>query len=101
MSAKRPTDEKIRSVTFEQAIPAQMIAIDGTWRRRCMVKTISDFSATLFVEGSLEGLSLKEFFLAFSTYGAAYRRCQLERVDGARLDVRFLRNTNPSAKRGR
>jgi hypothetical protein len=101
MSAKRPTDEKLRSVTFEQAIPAQMIAIDGTWRRSCMVKTVSDISASLFVEGGPEGLSLKEFFLAFSTYGSAYRRCQLERVDGPRIDVRFLRNTNSPAKRVR
>jgi hypothetical protein len=64
------------------------------------VKTISDISASLFVEGALEGLSLKEVFLAFSTYGAAYRRCQLERVDGHRIDVLFLRNA-ASAKRGR
>jgi hypothetical protein len=95
MSAKQV---KHRSVTFEQAIPAQMIAIDGTWRRSCTVKKVSDFDASLFVEGALDGLTLKEFFLAFSTYGAAYRRCELERVDGNRLDVRFLRRLSAPGK---
>jgi hypothetical protein len=98
MSPKQATDGAGRSFTFEQAIPAQMIAIDGTWRRSCTVKRISDTDASLFVEGALDGLTLKEFFLAFSTYGAAYRRCELERVDGNRIDVRFLRSGNAHGK---
>jgi hypothetical protein len=79
------------SVSFEYALPAQMMAIDGTWRRSCNVKEISDARATLQVEASIEGLVLSEFFLLLSSTGLAYRRCQLDRVNGAELQVRFVR----------
>jgi hypothetical protein len=42
------------------------------------------------IEGSLEGLDLREFFLLLSSTGLAYRRCQLVRVDGDALGVEFL-----------
>jgi hypothetical protein len=67
------------------------MAIDGTWRRDCQLNSISDTDATLTVEGSIQGLNLKEFFLLLSSTGLAYRRCELVRVNGTEMDIRFLR----------
>ncbi|MBR0916471.1 hypothetical protein [Bradyrhizobium japonicum] len=60
-----------QSVAFEHPIPAQMMAIDGTWRRSCVVKIVSDLGATLVVEESIQGLALNEFFLLLSSTGLA------------------------------
>ena len=68
-----------------------MMAIDGTWRRACTLKEASNVGATLQVETSIEGLTLNEFFLLLSSTGLAYRRCQLERVNGDQLRVSFIR----------
>jgi hypothetical protein len=43
------------------------------------------------VEGSIQGLNLKEFFLLLSSTGLAYRRCELVRVNGTEIDVHFLK----------
>ena len=64
--------------------------IDGTWRRDCQLNAISDTDATLTVEGSIQGLNLKEFFLLLSSTGLAYRRCELVRVNGTEMDIHFL-----------
>jgi hypothetical protein len=45
----------------------------------------------LYVEGSLEGLDLKEFFLLLSSTGLAYRRCRLVRLAGDQIGVEFLK----------
>jgi hypothetical protein len=45
------------------------MAIDGTWRRDCQLNAISDNDAALTVEGSIQGLNLKEFFLLLSSTG--------------------------------
>jgi len=94
-----PLPQDVQSVTFERALPAQMMAIDGTWRRPCAVKTISDTGATLVVEISIEGLGLSEFFLVLSSTGLAYRRCELEGVNGAEIMVKFLRAKNKKQAR--
>jgi hypothetical protein len=75
-----------------------MMAIDGTWRRACDVKEVSDTDAILTVVGSVEGLSLGEFFLLLSSTGLAYRRCQLDRVNGDTIAVRFLRHRDNRKK---
>jgi hypothetical protein len=67
------------------------LAIDGTWRRSCILEDASDSGARLSVEGSVEGLLLKEFFLLLSSTGLAYRRCQLAWVNGAQIGVHFLK----------
>ena len=67
------------------------MAIDGTWRRDCLLQAVSDTDALLTVEGSIQGLNLKEFFLLLSSTGLAYRRCELVRVNGAEMDVQFLK----------
>ena len=88
-----PTEKEreSRRVAFERPLTAQMMAIDGTWRRPCLVKDVSENSATLRVETSIEGLALTEFFLVLSSTGLAYRRCQLDRVNGDELDASFPR----------
>jgi hypothetical protein len=78
-------------VTFDHPIPAHIMAIDGTWKRECFIKDVSEVDATLIADGPLEGLSLKEFFLLLSSTGLAYRRCQLDQVNGAHIGVSFLR----------
>ena len=57
-------------------------------------------SGTLTVEGSIQGLNLKEFFLLLSSTGLAYRRCELVRVNGTEMDIRFLRGKHAKKKSG-
>jgi hypothetical protein len=59
-----------------------MMAIDGTWRRSCIMEDMSSTGAKLTVEGSIEGLKLTEFFLVLSSTGLAYRRCGLAWING-------------------
>ena len=78
-------------VTFSRGYDVCIMAIDGTWRRDCLLHAISDSDAMLTVEGSVQGLNLKEFFLVLSSTGLAYRRCELVRVNGAEMDIQFLK----------
>ena len=78
-------------VTFSRGYDVCIMAIDGTWRRNCQLNAISDNDAMLSVEGSVQGLNLKEFFLLLSSTGLAYRRCELIKVNGAEMDVQFLK----------
>ena len=71
-----------------------MMAIDGTWRRSCILEDVSDAGAKLTIDGSIEGLNLKEFFLLLSTMGKAYRRCQLAWVNGDQVGVFFIKPGN-------
>src|SRR6202012_390668 len=77
-------------VTFGRGYGVCIMGIDGTWRRDRLLQAISDSDAMLTVEGSIQGLNLKEFFLLLSSTGLAYRRCELVRVNGAEMDVQFL-----------
>ena len=52
------------------------------------------------VEGSIQGLNLKEFFLLLSSTGLAYRRCELVRVNGTEMDIRFLRGKHAKKRSG-
>jgi PilZ domain len=76
-----------------------MMGIDGTWRRDCKMIDVSQTGARLIIEGSLEGLDLKEFFLLLSSTGLAYRRCELVRVAGDQIGVTFLARDNKRKKR--
>jgi hypothetical protein len=95
-----PHKEPPQKVAFERPLPAQMMAIDGTWRRSCVVKDISDQGATLSAE-TIEGLNLKEFFLLLSSTGLAYRRCQLDSVNGTDILVAFLKPNDKRKQRAR
>src|ERR1700758_1712548 len=83
-------DRKSERVNFDHGIPVYMMGIDGTWRRECTMVDVSQTGARLHIEGSLEGLDLKEFFLLLSSTGLAYRRCELVRVAGDQIGVAFL-----------
>ena len=78
-------------MAFSRGYGVCIMGIDGTWRRDCMLNAISDTDAILTVEGSIQGLNLKEFFLLLSSTGLAYRRCELVRVNGTEMDIHFLR----------
>ena len=83
-------DRKSERVDFERGIPVYIMGIDGTWRRDCMMIDVSQTGARLRIEGSLEGMDLREFFLLLSSTGLAFRRCKLVRVDGEQIGVQFL-----------
>jgi hypothetical protein len=85
-------------VTFERGIPAHMMGIDGTWRRDCIMEDVSETAAKLTVDGSVEGLHLKEFFLLLSSTGLAYRRCELSWVNGDQIGVNFLKQNDRKKK---
>ena len=83
-------DRKSERVSFDRGIHAYIMGIDGTWRRDCIMIDVSQTGARLRIEGSVEGLDLKEFFLLLSSTGLAFRRCQLVRVTGDQIGVKFL-----------
>ena len=83
-------DRRSERVSFERSIPVWMMGIDGTWRRDCVMVDVSQTCGRLRVEGSLQGLDLKEFFLLLSSTGLVYRRRELVRVDGDEVGIVFL-----------
>ena len=87
-------------VTFSRGYDVCIMGIDGTWRRNCQLNAISDTDAMLTVEGSIQGLNLKEFFLLLSSTGLAYRRCELVRVNGTDMDIHFLRGKHAKKRPG-
>src|ERR1700736_607468 len=84
-------DKEPERATFSPGYGVCIMGIDGTLRRDCLLNAISDNDAVLTVEGSVQGLNLKEFFLLLSSTGLAYRRCELVRVNGSEMDVQFLK----------
>jgi hypothetical protein len=90
----------IERVTFSRGYDVCIMAIDGTWRRGCQLNAISDNDAILTLEGSIQGLNLKEFFLLLSSTGLAYRRCELVRVNGSEMDIQFLKGKNRKKRPG-
>ena len=92
-------DRKNERVDFERGISVQIMGIDGTWRRDCTMIDVSQTGARLCIEGSFEGLDLKEFFLLLSSTGLAYRRCKLVRVMGDQIGVGFLAAPAPKSKK--
>jgi hypothetical protein len=81
-------------VVFQKGFEAHMMAIDGTWRRSCVLKDVSEDGARLIMGSSIEGLLLKEFFLLLSSSGLAYRRCALAWVNGDQIGVRFIKKAD-------
>jgi hypothetical protein len=84
-------DRKSERVDFERGIQVYMMGIDGTWRRDCLMVDVSQTGARLCVEGTLQGLDLKEFFLLLSSTGLAYRRCRMIRLDGDQIGIEFVK----------
>src|SRR5690349_9699741 len=96
----KETSRAAERVTFSRGYEVCIMAIDGTWRRNCVLNAISENDAALNVEGSIQGLNLKEFFLLLSSTGLAYRRCELVRVNGTEIDIQFIRGKNKKKPRG-
>jgi hypothetical protein len=76
-------------VKFEHAHPVNLMGVDGTWRRSCVLLDVSQSGAKLEIEGSPEVLRAREFFLLLSSTGLAFRRCELVWVDGTQVGVKF------------
>jgi hypothetical protein len=81
---------KAERVRLEHRYPVNLMGVDGTWRRSCVLLDVSATGAKLEVDGSLEVLQAHEFFLILSSTGLAFRRCELVRVDGSEVGVRFI-----------
>jgi hypothetical protein len=87
-----PKDNQAETrVRFEHGVPVQLMAIDGTWRRDCVINDVSEADATLTINSAIEGLQLTEFFLLLSSTGLAYRRCSLSWVNGDQVRITFIR----------
>lgn len=82
-------------VTFARGHVVHIMGIDGTWRRKCTLLDVSATGARLTIEGSIEGLKLKEFFLLLSSTGLAFRRCSLVRVNGDEIGLKFREGRAP------
>jgi PilZ domain len=95
-TSERRKDARIK---FDRGIDVYVMAIDGTWRRNCIMEDVSEIGAKLTVEGSIEGLQLKEFFLLLSSTGLAYRRCELAWVNGEQIGAGFISQTQTKKKR--
>jgi hypothetical protein len=91
-------DRKSGRVDFERGIQVHIMGIDGTWRRDCTMVDVSQSGARLCIEGSLEGMDLKEFFLLLSSTGSAYRRCRMVRVAGDQIGIEFLKPATAKSK---
>jgi PilZ domain len=83
-------DRKAERVHFEHRYPVNLMGVDGTWRRSCLLLDVSQTGARLEVEGTLDVLRAQEFFLLLSSTGLAFRRCELVRVEGSQVGVRFV-----------
>ena len=86
-------------VRLEHKRPVNLMGVDGTWRRSCLLQDISDTGAKLEVEGPVNVLQAREFFLLLSSTGLAFRRCELIWINGAEVGVRFVpKATKKTAK---
>jgi hypothetical protein len=86
-------------VAFSRGLDARMVAVDGTWHRKCTVLDISSTGAKVMVDESFDGLNLKEFFLRLSSTGLVFRRCGLIRVNGSEIGVSFSEEPSTRSKK--
>jgi PilZ domain len=84
---------KAGRVVFQHEHSVNLTAVDGTWRRACLLKDVSDSGARLEVKGSTDVLQAREFFLILSSTGLAFRRCQLVWINGSVVGVHFVSNS--------
>ena len=85
-------------VRFEHAHPVNLMGVDGTWRRSCVLLDVSQSGAKLEIEGSPDVLRAREFFLLLSSTGLAFRRCELVWVDGTQVGVKFTNQDKKGRK---
>ena len=78
-------------VQFGRPLTATITAIDGTWKRDCVIVDVSNDGAKLQVDGGLNGLDVGEFLLASSGSGQTQRRCEMRWCRGTEVGVKFIR----------
>ena len=81
---------KALRVKMDHKQPVNLMGSDGTWRRSCVLLDVSQTGAKIEVEGTLDVLQAKEFFMLLSSTGLAYRRCELVWIDGTMAGVHFI-----------
>jgi len=81
---------KALRVRMDHKQAVNLMGSDGTWRRSCVLLDVSQSGAKIEVEGTLDVLQAKEFFLLLSSTGLAYRRCELVWIDGTIAGVHFI-----------
>ena len=92
---------KASRVKMDNRQPVNLMGSDGTWRRSCVLLDVSQTGAKVEVEGTLDVLQAKEFFMLLSSTGLAYRRCELVWIDGTMAGVHFITDNKrkpPSAQ---
>ena len=94
-----PEVRKRHRVKFTRDVPVRIQAIDGTWSRQCSMLDVAEDGAKLRIKESIESLLLKEFFLVLSASGTAFRRCELEWINGNEMGVQFLEKSMPELPR--
>jgi hypothetical protein len=86
----RGENRRSSRIRFDHKHPVNLMGVDGTWRRSCVLLDASTTGAKLEVEGSADVLRAREFFLLLSSTGLAFRRCELVWVDGTQVGVKFI-----------
>ncbi|MCS3725720.1 PilZ domain-containing protein [Bradyrhizobium betae] len=81
---------KALRVRMDHKLSVNLMGSDGTWRRSCVLLDVSQSGAKIEVEGTLDVLQAKEFFMLLSSTGLAYRRCELVWIDGTTAGVHFI-----------
>ncbi|MGY8662228.1 PilZ domain-containing protein [Bradyrhizobium sp. UFLA05-109] len=82
---------KAHRVRMDHKQPVNLMGADGTWRRSCVLLDVSDSGAKIEVEGTLDVLQAREFFMLLSSTGLAYRRCELVWIDGTMAGIHFIK----------
>jgi hypothetical protein len=95
----RWNNRKSPRVRFEHKPPANLMGVDGTWRRSCTVLDISETGAKIEIDGPTNVLQAKEFFLVLSSTGLAFRRCQLVWIEGTQAGVNFISKKSPAMRK--
>ena len=70
----RGEHRKAPRVQIEHSHPVNLMGVDGTWRRSCFLLDVSDSGAKLEVEGPVNVLQAREFFLRGALYPASRPR---------------------------
>ncbi|PJG53078.1 PilZ domain-containing protein [Bradyrhizobium forestalis] len=86
----RWNNRKAARVHFEHRHLVNIMAVDGTWRRSCVLLDVSTTGAKLEVEGATDALKTQEFLLVLSSTGLAFRRCELVWGNGTQVGVHFI-----------
>ncbi|MCK1473264.1 PilZ domain-containing protein [Bradyrhizobium sp. 197] len=81
---------KALRVRMDHKQGVNLMGSDGTWQRSCVLLDVSQSGAKIEVEGTLDVLQAKEFFLLLSSTGLAFRRCELVWIDGTTAGVHFI-----------